>query len=158
MMDEKDMKFLETVQKVRYCLSHYYSGEKIVRKIASIIEESPVFEFSSARAAKFLDPRRPVFSVKYSREEAEKAHPPKAEISSKEEELEWVFSCVYEEIIRKFSDFIFNSSRKEEFFKDLFSDDEEDAKDIIKNLHVFSSIFAVRVDVENRIANIEYLK
>ena len=162
LLNEEDLRLMEAVQKVKYNITYYFKIEKICKKISSIIEESEVFRFASSRAAKFLDVRRPVFSIRYNREKTLKAYPPEREFREPKDELDWMFDCVYKEIISKFTEFIRKAiSKDEESFMQLFkegNDISEEAKEVIKNLHVLSSIFAVRIDVENALINFEYMK
>jgi len=158
LLSEDDEKLLEGFIRIKRTIMSFFKIEGIVAKLKELIIDSEIFNFTSKRAEKFIDLKKPVFTMIIDREKALEKFP--SEFSNEESEINWLTNCLYQEIILVFSSFLVDSVTKNddlnESLQEIFK--EEIPNELIElSTSILSSIFGIRFDLEKNLIHLEYI-
>jgi len=158
-LENDDYKMMENITKVKKYILSIFKPEFMIEKIKENINKSELFSFSSSRSEKFINVQKPNFILTYNYEKCLEVYPKK--ISSMTDEVDFVVECVYQEVIRPFSSYLLDAltnrteddRNKDEIFKEI--SDLEELLEI--GTIIFSSIFGMKVEIQNKIMHLEYI-
>ena len=156
LLNDSDIELLNQISKVKKHIFSYIKREPLVDEIKRLIEQSDAVSFASKRAAKFVDPQKPVFSLKFNEERVKELYPPK-KFKDDEDELKYLMEVLHSEVVSKFSTFLITSLREYREGKESSEIFKENPNLESLAMLMVSSIFGMKFDLEVKAVQMEYL-
>ena len=156
LLNSEDEKLLQEIQLIKQNIASYIGAKNIVEQIKNIIKESKHFSFTSKRTEKYISLTRPLFIIAADREKITDEYG--YVFTNTVADTDIVFSLIQEEITSKYSDYISNMLRGEEFNKIMKENNifiSEEALNLAS--FVTSSIFGINMEVTQNIIYIEFV-
>ena len=159
-LTDEDIQLMDDINKIKKHILTFFNPEVLVDKIRGFIKDSDILDFNNARSEKFINVRRPVYVIKLDKEKALEKYPLKrGRFLNESDEIEWITSCVYEEVIRPFSKFLADALRDDEdldeSLSNIFTEIPQDVIDL--GMFLMSSIFGIKIDKQQYLVHLEYM-
>jgi hypothetical protein len=160
LLNDDDFKDIEKINKIKKYLTNLFNPAFIATKIGEMIENSDLVDFSSARSKKFIDSRKPVFTLKFDRGGIANKYVPEKKFESKDEEVSWIANAVYSEVIAPFSLELFIKLKDQESYENerVFNVEDISADDERLGRILFSTLFGMKIEIEKELVVIEYFR
>jgi hypothetical protein len=155
-LNEQDIELIGEINKVKKRIMSLFKPEVIIDTIKANINGSDVLGFTNKRSEKFINASKPTFNILMSKEKCKEKYPSRT-MTSVDMEVEWLSEIIYKEVITPFSTFIHKSAKDpaiQNTWNELFNENPI-AADL--DFLIFSSVFAMRIDLEKYSVNLEYL-
>lgn len=154
MPDKEDLENLKRLTSYKNNLMNSIGMDVFIDEVRNIIDNSKYFEFRSPMSKKFIDKDRPIFIIKMNDEMASKY----CKINKTDDKIinkrvneitETIKNCIIEKISNYLTNYIYNNQELKEYF--------ESFNETMKNLFI-SSIYGIRVNLQDNIIYLEYMK
>jgi len=153
-LTEEEFKTLNELHKITRTIFYYIDRNLLLERIRAIVDECPFINFKNDRSRKFMDKNHPVMNLIVDKNFLYSENLLPTSFANEEAENSFYSNLVFDNIIRRINDFIndciHNNANIQEFLngRELFTDLED--KNLLTNTHIFSSIFAIRMDPKDK--------
>lgn len=166
-MSQEEKEELILIQKIRQNIKYFVGPENIVSKLVSLIDDSEHFKFINERNRKYISKKKPLFIIVLKPESIKDVDLLYLKQPNKDDffinnrtnvkynnDIEWIQSKVYQEIIRPYSDYLMEYLTDNEKFNAILKENGIDntkiSKETIRLITMTSSVmFAIKVDLKN---------
>lgn len=146
---EEDKRELKQMQELKKNILKNIGINNFINMMRDIIDESKLYEFTSATKRKFININTPIFTIRKINYTAD----PKIINNDKSlnEEINNIVSEINKDILDKTTKKILNLIQEDEKLKEIYSNISEDLKDII-----WTTVFEIRVSLKDNIIYMRY--
>ena len=152
--DKQDLENLQKLIKYKNDLTTSIGIDNFIKKVSEIIDQSEYLSFKREQSRKFINRDRPIFILKVNDELNKKYstmnyNDPKVADKITDE----ITEMIKDSITSKVSEFIMDHIKNDEKLNKYFNSFDES----LKNLCI-SNIYGIRVNIDNNIIYLEYLR
>ena len=160
LLTEEDQAIMQTIEIAKKAILAHFKIEDLVKEITGLINKSELVSFVDTRSAKFINPRRPTFSLKVDKIKSIETLKP-TNFKNEQEEMTFLSEVIYQEIVRNFTDFIIKVIRQDDSIKEIVESNpslKESQQDVLNAISsgIFTTIFGMNADLKNYAVTLEY--